>query len=65
MMLRTIADLLFGWWNWFGRQALNVWNLVLLSLMWTVWSEHNRHMIENVESSTSQLRAIFISTLFH
>jgi hypothetical protein len=28
VVLRTVIDLLFGWWNWFGKHASDVWNLV-------------------------------------
>ena len=31
---RMILDLLFGWWNWLGKHSSNIWNLVLLSLLW-------------------------------
>ena len=31
---RIILDLLFGWWNWLGKHSSNIWNLVLLSLLW-------------------------------
>jgi hypothetical protein len=37
----TVADLLFGWFNCFGRRNSSVWNLVPLCLMWTVWRERN------------------------
>lgn len=33
----TVAELLFGCRNWFGKQYSNVWNLSLLCLMWIVW----------------------------
>ena len=30
---RYVADLLFGWRNWFGRQTLEIWYVILLCLM--------------------------------
>jgi hypothetical protein len=39
--LGMVIDLLFGWWNWFGKHSLDVWNLVPLCLMWTVWRDCN------------------------
>ena len=30
---RSIADTLFGWWNWLGKHLSSVWNLVPLCLM--------------------------------
>ena len=34
-----VIDLIFGWNNWFGKHLLDIWNIVLLCLMWTVWRE--------------------------
>ena len=35
----NIADLLFGWFNCFGKQNSSIWNLVPHCLMWTVWRD--------------------------
>ena len=37
-----VIDLLFGWRNWVGKHSLDIWNLVPLCLMWTIWHEWNR-----------------------
>jgi hypothetical protein len=34
-----VSDLLFGWWNWFGKKSSGVWNLIPSCLMWTIWQE--------------------------
>ncbi len=57
-------DLLFGWRNWFGKQSSDVWNLVLLCVMWTIWRERNRHIFKDVESPGSQILGLFIGLLF-
>ena len=31
---RSVADTLFGWWNWLGKHSSSVWNLAPLCLMW-------------------------------
>jgi hypothetical protein len=36
-VMPTIVDLLFDWWNWLCKHSLNVWNLISLCLMWTLW----------------------------
>ena len=42
-----IENLLFGWHNCFGKHNSEVWNLVPLCLMWTVWRERNRRTFED------------------
>ena len=32
-----VSDLLFSWWNWFGKRSLGVWILIPSCLMWTIW----------------------------
>ena len=39
---RSIADTLFGWWNWLGKHSSSIWNLVPLCLMLCLWRERNR-----------------------
>uniref|UniRef100_A0A7N2MMT0 Reverse transcriptase zinc-binding domain-containing protein n=1 Tax=Quercus lobata TaxID=97700 RepID=A0A7N2MMT0_QUELO len=39
---RSVADTLFGWWNWPGRHLSSIWNLAPLCLMWCLWRERNR-----------------------
>ena len=53
MMPAKVIDLLFGWYNWFGKHSSGVWNLVPLCLMWRLWQERNRQIFEGLEKSTS------------
>ncbi len=64
MLPKTVADLLFSWWNGLGPHASDVWNLIPLCLMWTVWKERNHRTFKDVSGSDSQLRDCFASTLF-
>jgi hypothetical protein len=47
-----------------GVIHLDVWNLVPLCLMWTVWKEHNSRTFEDVSSTDIQLRDCLASNLF-
>ena len=60
---RSVADTLFGWWNWLGKHVYSIWNLAPLCLMWCLWRERNR-TFEDIESSDDQLLASFNGTLF-
>ena len=42
---RSIADTLFGWWNWPGKQVSSIWNLAPLCLMWCLWRERNNRLL--------------------
>ena len=48
---RSVADTLFGWWNWPEKHVSSIWNLVPLCLMWCLWRERNRWTFEDMESS--------------
>ena len=61
---RSVADTLFGWWNWFGKHSSSVWNLDPLCLMWCLWRERNWRTFEDMESSDDQLLASFSGSLF-
>ena len=61
---RSVADTLFGWWNWPGKHLSSIWNLAPLCLMWCLWRERNRRMFEDMDSSDDQLLASFSGTLF-
>ena len=61
---QTVAELLFSWWNGLGRHSSDVWNLVSLCLMWSVWREHNSRTFEDGSSTDIQLRDCFASNLF-
>ena len=60
---RSIADTLFGWWNWLGKHSSRMWNLVPLCLMWCLWREWNWRTFEDMESSDDQLLASFSGSL--
>ena len=36
---RSVADTLFGWWNWLGKHSSSIWNLAPLCIMWCLWRE--------------------------
>ncbi len=59
-----VMDMLFGWRNWFGKHYLEVWNLVPLCLMWTIWGEQNQRIFEDKANSQSQLVDCFSTSLF-
>uniref|UniRef100_A0A7N2LG27 COP9 signalosome complex subunit 8 n=1 Tax=Quercus lobata TaxID=97700 RepID=A0A7N2LG27_QUELO len=61
---RSVADMLFGWWNWFGKHSSGVWNLAPLCLMWCIWREHNWRTFEDRDKSDDQLLAYFSGSLF-
>ena len=46
-----VMDMSFGWRNWFGKHYLEVWNLVPLCLMWTIWGEQNQRIFEDKANS--------------
>ena len=61
----NIVDLLFGWFNCFGKLNFSVWNLVPLCLMWIVWRERKSRIFEDEEHSNSKLAEIFFGLLFY
>ena len=64
VLAKQVVDLLGGWWNMLGNHTSEIWNLVPLCLMWTLWRECNRRTFEDVEKSASQLLDCFASLLF-
>ena len=60
----SIKDLLYGWFNSFGKHESEIWNLVPLCLLWTVWREHNRRTFDDMEHSPSKLVELFFGLLF-
>ena len=60
----SVANLLCCWHHWLGKYNSDIWNLVLGCLMWTIWTEHNRHSFENIEKSMAQLLDLCQQTLF-
>jgi hypothetical protein len=61
----SIADLLFGWYNCFGKYNSSVWNLVPPCLMWIVWRERNSHTFEDEEHPKNKLGELFFGLLFY
>jgi hypothetical protein len=61
---RQVVDLLFGWYNWFGKHHSHIWNLIPMCLMWTVWRERNSRTFEDMSSSPDQLLGNFVTSLF-
>jgi hypothetical protein len=59
-----VVELLFGWHNSLGKISSDIWNLVPLCLMWTVWHERNRRTFEDVAKYEQQLLDCFASSLF-
>ena len=61
---RSVADTLFGWWNWFGKHSSSIWNLAPLCLMWCIGRERNWRTFEDRDKSDDQLLAYFNGSLF-
>jgi hypothetical protein len=59
-----VLELLFGWWNWFGKRSSAVWNLIPSCLMWTIWRERNTRTFENQETPMAKLIELFFTTLY-
>ena len=57
-MSKTVASLLFGWWNWPGKHSSNIWNMVPACLMWLIWQECNNRAFEDIARSIDLLKPI-------
>ena len=57
-----VLDLLCGW-QCHGPNS-DVWNLIPLCLMQTIWREQNRHIFEDMDFTSSQIQASFINSLY-
>ena len=64
VLSRSVANFLFGWWNWLGKHSSIIWNLALMCLMWTIWRECNPWTFEDLDRSDDQLLAFFTGSLF-
>uniref|UniRef100_A0A2N9GQ21 Reverse transcriptase domain-containing protein n=1 Tax=Fagus sylvatica TaxID=28930 RepID=A0A2N9GQ21_FAGSY len=60
----SIKDLLYGWFNSFGKHESKIWNLVPLCLLWIVWRERNQRIFDDMEHSPSKLVELFFGLLF-
>jgi hypothetical protein len=59
-----VIDLLFGWFNGFGKHSSDIWNLVPLCLMWSLWQERNSRIFEDKENSLLHLQESFVGLLY-
>jgi hypothetical protein len=59
-----VVELLICWHNGLGKFSSDMWNLVPLYLMCTLWRERNRRTFEDIAKSERQLLNCFISLLF-
>jgi hypothetical protein len=59
-----VSELLFGWWNWFGKRSSRVWNLIPSCLMWTIWRERNNRTFENLETPLAKVLELFFVSLY-
>ena len=64
VMSGTVTTLLFSWRNGLGRHSSDIWNMVPICLMWTVWKERNRRTFEDVSQSNRQILESLTLTLF-
>ena len=64
VILRSIPDFLFSWWNWLGKHSSQVCNLVPSCILWCIWKERNWQTFEDLDSSGVQMSAFFSGTLF-
>ena len=61
---RMILDLLFGWWNWLGKHLSNIWNLVLLCLLWCLWKEWNQQTFKDLDLDSSGDQMLLLVELY-
>ena len=47
VLSRSVADTLFGWWNWPGKHVSSIWTIAPLCLMWCLclWTERDRKSV--------------------
>ena len=64
VLRRSIANFLFGWWNWLGKNSSKIWNLVPLRLIWCIWRKRNQLTFEDTDRFDDQLLASFSGSLF-
>ena len=62
---RSVADMLLGWWSWFGKRSSGVWNLAPLCLMWCIWRERNwRTVLSRIGTSLMTSCSLTLVALF-
>ena len=62
VLQEKVLDLLGEWWS--KRPNSAIWNLTPSCLMWTIWKERNWQTVEDVECTSTQLQASFVSSLY-
>lgn len=64
-MPKGVAEVLFGWNNWFGKHGSSlVWNMVCLCLTWIIWRERNNCTFNGVEDLVFELKLVFLGVYF-
>ena len=63
VLLGSVAELLFCWSYWLGKHNSNIWNLILGCLMWTIWTERNRHSFEDSKFVFFNVQCVHCSQL--
>ena len=56
VMPSFVESLMFCWNHWLGKFNSDIWNMILGSLMWIVWTERNWRSFEAFEISLVQLQ---------
>ena len=51
----SVAELLFCWNHWLGKHDSDIWNLIPVCLMWTIWMERNSWSFEDFEKFLVEL----------
>ena len=60
----SVAELLFCWNHWLGKQDSDIWNLIPVCSMWTIWMECNRWSFEDYEKSLVELIGLCQRSVF-
>jgi hypothetical protein len=63
-MPRRVRELLGSWRGQLGnRNALRIWSMALLCLMWFIWLEQNSRSFDNCENGLLDLKKLMLHTL--
>ena len=64
VMPKNIVSLLSVWWNWLESHTSNVWNMVLVCLVWLIWKEHNARIFKETERLVNYVKSLLLRILF-
>ena len=64
VMPKNIVSLLSAWWNWLESHTSNVWNMVLVCLVWLIWKEHNARIFKETERLVDYVKPLLLRILF-